>query len=75
MPKLNEVDWCGVFGNKDHGSDDFVQMFHYPGWRIDDPFWAHSVTTEKGDKIAFVHIDTNFLAYGEKGEKGNKGMQ
>ena len=50
-------------------------MFHYPGWRIDDDFWSHTITTEnKGEKIAFVHFDTNFLAYGEKGEKGNKGM-
>jgi len=41
------------------------------GWRIDEFFWSHTMTID-GKELAFVHIDTNFLAYGKKGEAGNK---
>ena len=29
---------------------------------------------EENEKVAFVHIDTSFLAYGSKGEKDNASM-
>ncbi len=37
---------------------------------MDGLLWSHNYTLE-GQKIAFVHIDTNFLAYDILGGKQN----
>jgi len=37
------------------------------GWKIDDYFWSHKMKIGE-ETVAFVHIDTSFLAYGEEGE-------
>ena len=42
------------------------------GWRLDDFFFSHKMEID-GAEVAFVHIDTNYLAYGRKGE--NKMMK
>ena len=47
---------------------------HKDSWRIKDFFYDRIVKID-GDEIAFVHIDTNFLAYGWNGEPGNKYMK
>ena len=44
------------------------------GWRIDDYFWSHTMKFND-QKVAFVHIDTNFLAYGEDGETNSLHME
>ena len=42
---------------------------------MDDYFWSHTKTLDGGKSLAFVHIDTNFLAYGPHGEGGRKYMK
>ena len=42
---------------------------------MDDFFWTHSRTLDGGKSLVFVHIDTNFLAYGPRGDGGGSFMQ
>ena len=39
-------------------------------WRIDDFFYCHIILVNNRE-AAFIHIDTNFLAYGPNGELKN----
>ncbi len=64
-----------MLGNHDYNGKDLEAELKYTkhGWRIDDYFWAH--TTTVGTKtVAFIHIDTNYLAYGPNGEPDKKLM-
>jgi len=71
-PHLKNLTWYGLLGNHDYNNHGLLEEFKYNkyGWRIDDFFWSHSKTVD-GETVAFVHIDTSFLAYGAKGEHAN----
>ena len=61
--------WYGTIGNHDFASEGLLSEFTYSksGWKIGSFFYNHVHDTEWGQKIAFAHVDTNFLAYGKKG--------
>ena len=63
-------------GNKDYTNrwTEAEFIFRKNGWRIDDFFWSHAINVDD-QKLAFVHIDTSFLAYGVNGEPGNPFMK
>ena len=44
------------------------------GWKMEDFFWSHTQMVGE-EEVAFVHIDTSYLAYGRTGESGNKYMK
>lgn len=68
MSYLKDLPWYGVIGNHDFYGAGLFSEFEYRenNWYIPDFFWSH--TDKIGDKkIAFLHMDTNFLAYGKEG--------
>ena len=75
-PHLKPLSWFGVLGNKDYQSKLLHTQFYIKdnGWRLDDFFFSHKMEIDRVE-IVFVHIDTNYLAYGRKGEDGNKMMK
>jgi len=63
------LNWYGVLGNRDYNNK-YLEAYFYMskhGWKIDDYFWSHKMKIGE-ETVAFVHIDTSFLAYGEEGE-------
>mmetsp|Transcript_3197 Transcript_3197/g.295 ORF Transcript_3197/g.295 Transcript_3197/m.295 type:complete len:104 (+) Transcript_3197:220-531(+) len=68
MSYLKDLTWYGVIGNHDFRGLGLFTEFEYKknNWRIDDFFWTHTDIVE-GNRIAFIHIDTNFLAEGIEG--------
>ena len=76
---LAHLTWYGVIGNTDYNYWDIRRQLSQSGkegtqFRIDNYIWTHSMKVE-GHKVAFIHIDTSFLAYGKKGEANNLGMK
>jgi len=69
--------WYGVIGNRDYRNKGLKKEYlvYKNGWIIDDFFWHHQMSVDKDYRVAFVHIDTSFLAYGKGGEPGNKRMK
>ena len=61
--------WYGCLGNHDYNGKGLESQLQYNkhNWRIDDFFWSYNFTVG-GKQVAFVHIDTNYLAYGANGE-------
>ena len=76
LPHLKDLDWYGVLGNRDYSNEGITELLGYREhrWRLDDHFWSHTMIADDEKKVAFVHIDTSFLAYGEYGEVGNANM-
>ena len=76
LPNLQNLTWYGVVGNNDFSEIGLESELFYDqnGWRIDDYFWSR--IQKIGDKkIAFVHIDTNYLAYGQDGAPDKEHMK
>jgi len=75
QPNLKKLDWYGVLGNHDYNYKKLNDLFLYKenGWQIKNYFWSYFKRVD-GRKVAFVHIDTNFIAYGIEGEPKNKYM-
>ncbi len=74
---LKDLTWYGCLGNHDYNTQHMDAFFDFKqhGWRIDGHVWSHTHTLINDDVVAFVHIDTNFLTYGEDGEDSkNPGM-
>lgn len=65
---LKNLKWYGTIGNHDYGNVGLYSEFKYRkyGWVIEDFFWTHTAKVA-GMNIAFVHVDTSFLAYGVEG--------
>ena len=68
--------WYGVVGNHDYADRGLNKQYFYNnnGWRVSGFFWSHTMIADNGKELAFVHIDTSYLAYGSEGEIGNKRM-
>lgn len=61
---MRDVPWHAVLGNHDYCGDPKAQIdYKQNGWRMDDVHWVYRFNSG-GQKIAFVYIDTNLLAYG-----------
>ena len=74
--QIHWLNWYGSLGNNDYNNQVIEALFEIKakGWRMKNFFWSHTIPY--GDEeIAFVHIDTNYLAYGDNGEPGNKWME
>ena len=71
--ELGRLTWFGVLGNRDYQNKGIKEGYlkSKDKWKIDDFFWSHRMLANNRE-LAFIHIDTNFLAYGSNGEVGNK---
>ena len=75
LPNLQQLPWYGVLGNHDYNYKKLNDLFLHKenGWQIKNYFWSH-IEKVDGKNVAFIHIDTSFIAYGIEGEPNNKYM-
>lgn len=66
---LRNIPWYGVLGESDYRGKGLYDEFLYRNnnFKIENFLWAHTARI-KSKSVAFVHIDTSFLAYGKEGE-------